>query len=297
VRRKDFERDKARELRREGASLREIAHQLRVSLSSASVWVRDVPRGAIRAAELTEEPQPTQLQLEAVIRCGRCGQLLPESAFNRQSNGRQYWCRGCYRDYFRARGDLHRQQSAAAKRKRQALARGFVKDHLATHPCVDCGESDPVVLEFDHVGPKKGHVSWLAREGASVRLLAKEIQCCEVVCVNCHRRRTGLRGGWRRAAAHWWKTPPPKRYETARNFAYAYSILERSSCVDCGASEMVYLDFDHVGPKTGGVLVLAREGVGLARLGREVSNCEIRCANCHRRRTVGERSRPASSQG
>jgi hypothetical protein len=289
VRRKDFEREKARELRRDGASLREIAHELQVSLSSASVWVRDIPRGRIKDADVPEEPQPIQLQLEAVIRCGRCGQLLPESAFNRHPSGRQYWCRDCYRDYFRARGDLHRRQSAAAKRKRQALARRFIKDHLTTHPCVNCGESDRIVLEFDHIGAKKGHVSWLAREGASVRLLAKEIDHCEVVCVNCHRRRTGRRAGWRRAAKHWWKTPSPKRYETARNFAFVYSILERSSCIDCGASEMVYLDFDHVGPKTGGVLALAREGVGLARLEREVASCEIRCANCHRRRTVRER--------
>jgi 5-methylcytosine-specific restriction endonuclease McrA len=150
---------------------------------------------------------------------------------------------------------------------------------------VDCGEQDPVVLEFDHVGPKRKEISCLAAAGASVRLLGEEISRCEVVCVNCHRRRTGLRGGWRRAAVRWWTTPPPKRYETARNLAFTYSLLERSLCADCGTAEMVVLDFDHVGPKTGSVLHLAREGVGLSRLEAEIENCEIRCANCHRRRT------------
>jgi L-lysine 2,3-aminomutase len=46
------------------------------------------------------------------------------------------------------------------------------------------------------------------------------------------------------------------------------------------------LDFDHVGAKTGCVVELARRGYSLRRLEKEVSQCEIRCANCHRRRHV-----------
>ncbi len=277
----------ARRLRLGGSSLREIANELDVSLSSASVWVRDIPRGDVRSERDVEEEISVEPEAfpELTIRCGRCGHLLPERAFNRHPKGRQSWCRDCFRDYFRARGALHRRQSAAAKRKRQALARPFIKDYLSKHPCADCKEVDPVVLEFDHVGPKRGNVSLLASEGASLQLLEDEISQCEVVCVNCHRRRTADRAGWRRAAKHWWKTTAPKLYETARNMAYAYSVLERSACADCGVGEMTILDFDHVGPKTGSVLALARRGVGLARLEREIATCQIRCANCHRRRT------------
>jgi hypothetical protein len=294
MRKKGWEREQARALRASGYSLREIAHELAVSLSSASVWARGIPRGGLEAEAAAwarspvEPPEPPD---EPAVQCGLCRQPLPMSAFNRHPRGRQYWCRECYREYFRRRGDLHRRQSAAAKRKRQQRARAFIDEYLASQPCSDCGKADRLILEFDHVGTKRGHVSWLAREGASIESLRAEIRQCEVVCVNCHRRRTAGRAGWTRAAKDWWRRPPPKRYETARNFAYVYSILERSSCLDCGEGDMVVLDFDHVGPKTGGVIELARSGVGLARLEREIGHCEVRCANCHRVRTQA-RQRP-----
>lgn len=290
MRRKDYERERARELRLEGRSLREIARELEISLSSASVWVRDVPRGGARTeSEPAQASEPPKVD-EPMRRCGRCEQVLPESAFNRHPKGRQWWCKECFRQYFRKRGALHRLQSGAAKRRRQALAKPFVRRYLETHTCTDCGESDPAVLEFDHVGPKRNGLRILAHAGASLDLLRDEISKCEVVCVNCHRRRTALRGNWRRAALAWWRTPPPGDRTQSRNLAFTYSYLERHPCVDCGCSELSLLDFDHIGPKTGNVLVLARNGVGLARLQGEMARCEVRCANCHRRRTSERQS-------
>jgi hypothetical protein len=71
---------------------------------------------------------------------------------------------------------------------------------LLTHPCVDCGESDPVVLEFDHViGEKKHNIAYLVRSGRNWRSITKEIQKCEVRCANCHRRATARRdGNWKK---------------------------------------------------------------------------------------------------
>lgn len=37
----------------------------------------------------------------------------------------------------------------------------FLHSFLTTHPCVDCGESDPIVLEFDHFEDKKDSVARL----------------------------------------------------------------------------------------------------------------------------------------
>ena len=71
-------------------------------------------------------------------------------------------------------------------------------DNGHEHPCVDCGETDPIVLEFDHLRDKKFSIAkgWRGHEWQKV---LDEIAKCEVVCANCHRRRTARRGGFSRA--------------------------------------------------------------------------------------------------
>jgi hypothetical protein len=75
-------------------------------------------------------------------------------------------------------------------------------EYFKTHPCTDCGDVDPVVLEFDHLRDKLMNVSWLVR-GWRWDAVEAEIAKCEVVCANCHRRRTYTRQqSWRVHAVH-----------------------------------------------------------------------------------------------
>lgn len=63
---------------------------------------------------------------------------------------------------------------------------------LLRNPCVDCGEEDPVVLEFDHVDPdnKRAAISAMIQNSYSWETIVSEIEKCVVRCANCHRRRT-----------------------------------------------------------------------------------------------------------
>jgi len=67
-------------------------------------------------------------------------------------------------------------------------------EYFESHPCVDCGERDPVVLEFDHLRDKRFDI---ANRLVSVKwqTILDEMAKCEVVCSNCHRRRTAVRRG------------------------------------------------------------------------------------------------------
>lgn len=71
--------------------------------------------------------------------------------------------------------------------------------YLACHPCVDCGQTDVRVLEFDHVrGNKSASITRLLTS-SDWSTIETEIVKCEVRCANCHRIKTLERGKWWRS--------------------------------------------------------------------------------------------------
>jgi hypothetical protein len=67
-----------------------------------------------------------------------------------------------------------------------------------THPCIECGETDPRVLEFHHrdENEKFMDVSQLVGAGYFIATLKAEIDKCDVLCTNCHRKKTMNERGW-----------------------------------------------------------------------------------------------------
>jgi hypothetical protein len=138
-------------------------------------------------------------------RCGRCGneKSLEEFAWRRRARGqRDNYCRPCRADYKQEHYLANKQRyiDSARQRKKAMIEERFqyLIVYLREHPCVDCGEEDPIVLEFDHLRDKKFGIS-KGLQDRSWQSVLDEIAKCEVVCANCHRRRTARRGGFTRA--------------------------------------------------------------------------------------------------
>lgn len=103
------------------------------------------------------------------------------------------------RDHYRR--NLAYYAERAKRGRRRYAERNFERliTYLRGHPCVDRGETDIRVLQFDHVDPsqKIANVSELVRQ--TWRRAEREIEKCVVRCGNCHRRKTirerGRQGG------------------------------------------------------------------------------------------------------
>ncbi len=136
--------------------------------------------------------------------CYDCRRFKPIDAFafhNKSTGTRQGRCRACHakyrrEHYIRNRDTYIRQEVGRIKRYREEN-RPLIREYLRGHPCVDCGETDIVVLDFDHRDPaaKKYTVMLLAAHKSWTRVLA-EIEKCDVRCSSCHRRRTALQFDW-----------------------------------------------------------------------------------------------------
>ena len=132
--------------------------------------------------------------------------LLDETEFNWKQKGlkRSYHCKTCSRRYLKDHYTKNREYYLTKAKKRNfkilEQAHEYIGNFLMAHPCVDCGETDILVLEFDHKNrsEKLLDVANIVKRGFCQKKLITEISLCEVRCANCHRRKTERENnGWR----------------------------------------------------------------------------------------------------
>jgi len=136
--------------------------------------------------------------------CPKCGQTKVEEQFNwrnKEENKKQSLCRECQRDINIRHYRAHKQEYKDRARKRNNRIKKENSFHLFEYlqdkKCIDCGEPDPLVLDFDHVRQtKQSNVAWMVHGGYAWKSILQEITKCDIRCANCHRRKTALQQGW-----------------------------------------------------------------------------------------------------
>ena len=133
-------------------------------------------------------------------RCSKCKKTKDVKHFGkskRNSTGYQAWCKLCQTENTMRVYKENPAPFMKRNKKRVEKCMQYIVDYLQKHPCVDCGESNIIVLEFDHLPQyeKTTEVTKLAHWG--IKKVIKEIKKCEVVCANCHKIRTATRGKWK----------------------------------------------------------------------------------------------------
>ena len=291
-------------------------------------------------------------------RCIWCNLLKPLSAFAFRSKAlgtRQSHCRVCHAAYRKSHYLRNRPKYVAREvernRRRRAENRRLLRAYLRSHPCVDCGESDIVTLQFDHRdrATKRQDVALLVI-GKPWSVVSTEIAKCDVRCANCHRRRTASQLRWHRSdfgrrsqaeagataeagfrrctgcgetrpledfsyrdrargrrrarcrfcmrayaqehykrnkaryAAADWGRKRSSRVDLVREID---DYLHQHPCVDCGENDLLVLEFDHKdGVEKLDTIAFLRARGQRDELLAEIAKCDVRCSNCHQRRTA-----------
>jgi hypothetical protein len=64
--------------------------------------------------------------------------------------------------------DRYKQSNRKVNARLYTKKRRFIWEYLLQHPCIDCGEKDPIVLEFDHVRGAKSTIALCSNEETAI---------------------------------------------------------------------------------------------------------------------------------
>jgi hypothetical protein len=142
-------------------------------------------------------------------KCNKCKQEKPLTEYykSKQSkDGHQNSCKICgaksASNHYKNNKEKKKKRTLITNKKLKQRNYTFIARYLSLFgECVDCGNKDIRVLEFDHKeqSNKVEGVKKLADNYASIPKIKNEIKKCEIRCCNCHRIRTQEQLGWKSA--------------------------------------------------------------------------------------------------
>lgn len=114
--------------------------------------------------------------------CSKCGRELPIDCFEK---GRRQ-CKGCRRAYKKNEYNTKKAQYNRYAINRQKRCEDWINS-LKT-PCVFCGESDPVCIDWHHIDPSQKSFAISFIKGKAKERTLEEMKKCICVCASCHRK-------------------------------------------------------------------------------------------------------------
>lgn len=81
-------------------------------------------------------------------------------------------------------------------KRQKAKVKEWFREYKAALKCSRCPESHPACLDFHHRNPfdKDNTISTLVERGCAISTIIREIEKCDVLCSNCHRKEHWTRG-------------------------------------------------------------------------------------------------------
>jgi hypothetical protein len=130
-------------------------------------------------------------------KCVKCDTEKDVCEFSlRKSGNYNSWCKQCVRDKSKLRYAANKVDFIDRAKNKNILFRKHILAYLNTHPCVDCGETNPIVLQFDHRESETKKYVISNMKMMNLEKVDIEIAKCDVRCANCHLIRTAKQFNW-----------------------------------------------------------------------------------------------------
>lgn len=159
------------------------AYNARVKADPIKAEEKKQKRAAWHKRKLAEDPVYAEKHKEKVARWARYNE---EKRASMSPEERAAWAQ------------QNKEKSQAKRNRLRAQRKAFLLEYKSRSGCIDCGEDDPLVLDFDHRNPseKVCAISQLVHKSCSMKKLMHEVEKCDVRCANCHRKRTAIQFGY-----------------------------------------------------------------------------------------------------
>ncbi len=126
--------------------------------------------------------------------CNKCEGEQDISQFNWRNKKKGTFCSNCktcqkeysHQHYLSNKNNYKQRANIRNRHNRKVVAK-YVYEYLTQHPCLDCGEENIIVLQFDHVRrTKRKTIATMIKHSYSIKTIQTEIDKCEIRCSNCH---------------------------------------------------------------------------------------------------------------
>ena len=213
--------------------------------------------------------------------CKNCGRIQPEDQFKSRIARRQTLTKLC---------QICRQSMTLCHVKptsTQGMCRARWEEWKANNPCVVCGESDPQLIEADHLRDKvhqcSTHGYWACHGG--VPALTNELTKCQSLCIRCHRLKTKREGGIQKIECR-----------LKRQAIINAEKMRRGKCLRCPRRVTLetccVFDFDHRDASTKVIhisyIVNKSQAFFDQHIKSELKACDLLCCSCHKKKTINK---------
>ena len=125
--------------------------------------------------------------------CNKCNKNKSIDNFpfkNKEKNIKHNSCVECWKQIRKESYEKNKSVTLKRNKKNVSKTREWYHAYKSTLKCSQCSESHPACLEFHHRDSKTKdkEVSMMLQSTISKEKLMKEIEKCDVLCSNCHKK-------------------------------------------------------------------------------------------------------------